>query len=254
MGRYVIQVLEGGQTSVGADHKRPLTAFVVVAVVAVILLVTSVRSQAASGWLDRRLPSSFVAGAQGAVSHGMNQVVRHGTVLVHRARGDASPAEETIVAATVIGKDVPSVVPVHPAGPPAITHSESVPGPSADGSSTDNPEQSTSPQPQEPAEDPAELAGGDTSGHHGNDGRHDGRQDRRRGEGHGHHGHHGHHGDQGDGSDGWHGDQSGPGGDQSGPGGDQSGPGDDQGGPGDDPGDDQGDAGTGDEGDPGTQE
>ena len=43
----------------GADRKGPLAAFIVVAIVAAILLVTSVRSQAAPGWL--RAPASTFA-------------------------------------------------------------------------------------------------------------------------------------------------------------------------------------------------
>jgi hypothetical protein len=51
-----------GDTSVGAEHKGPLAAFVVIAVIAAVLLVTSVRSQAAPGWLDLgRIPASVVA-------------------------------------------------------------------------------------------------------------------------------------------------------------------------------------------------
>ena len=70
----------------GADHKGPLAAFVVVAVIAAVLLVTSVRSQAASGWLNRHLPASVVAGHTGRRSAtASSQVVRHGAVLVHRA-------------------------------------------------------------------------------------------------------------------------------------------------------------------------
>lgn len=46
----------------GAEHKGPLAAFVVIAVIAAVLLVTSVRSQAAPGWLDpRKIPASVVA-------------------------------------------------------------------------------------------------------------------------------------------------------------------------------------------------
>ena len=52
----------------GTDRKRPLAAFLVVAVIAVVLLVTSVRSQAASGWLNRRLPASVVAVVPGPAS------------------------------------------------------------------------------------------------------------------------------------------------------------------------------------------
>ena len=36
----------------GADRRGPLAAFVVIAIVAAILLVTSVRSHASPGWLD----------------------------------------------------------------------------------------------------------------------------------------------------------------------------------------------------------
>ncbi len=75
----------------GAERKGPLAAFIVVAIIAVILLVTSVRSQAAPGWLDRRLPSSVVAvvpspdsGLWGAVGNGMERIAAHGVVLVHR--------------------------------------------------------------------------------------------------------------------------------------------------------------------------
>lgn len=42
----------------GADRKGPLAAFIVVAIIAAILLITSVRSQAATGWLGRAVPST----------------------------------------------------------------------------------------------------------------------------------------------------------------------------------------------------
>jgi hypothetical protein len=35
---------------VGVDRKGPLVAFIVVAIIAAVLLITSVRSQAAPGW------------------------------------------------------------------------------------------------------------------------------------------------------------------------------------------------------------
>jgi len=68
---------------VGADRKGPLAAFIVVAIIAAILLITSVRSQAATGWLDRALPST--PGVVRAVGGGLDQVVEHGAALVHRA-------------------------------------------------------------------------------------------------------------------------------------------------------------------------
>jgi cytoskeletal protein RodZ len=57
---------------VGADHKGPLAAFVVVAIIAAVLLVTSVRSQAEPGWQHLR---RLVAGpaAQAVMPHGVQQ-------------------------------------------------------------------------------------------------------------------------------------------------------------------------------------
>jgi hypothetical protein len=72
---------------VGADRRGPLAAFIIVAVIAGILLVTSVRSQAAPGWLDAvGLPATVAASP---VTGGLDQIVREGVVLVHRADTDA---------------------------------------------------------------------------------------------------------------------------------------------------------------------
>jgi hypothetical protein len=72
---------------VGADRRGPLAAFIVVAVIAGILLVTSVRSQAAPRWLDPGgLPATVVAAP---VTGGLDQIVREGVVLVHRAKTDS---------------------------------------------------------------------------------------------------------------------------------------------------------------------
>jgi hypothetical protein len=47
---------------VGANRRGPLAAFVVIAIIAAILLVTSVRSQASPGWLDPdQVPATAVA-------------------------------------------------------------------------------------------------------------------------------------------------------------------------------------------------
>jgi hypothetical protein len=43
---------------VGADRKGPLAAFIVIAIIAAILLITSVRSQAATAWVGRNLPTA----------------------------------------------------------------------------------------------------------------------------------------------------------------------------------------------------
>jgi hypothetical protein len=96
---------------VGADRKGPLAAFVVIAIIAAVLLVTSVRSQAAPGWLDpERVPASVVAAPPvadphlwAAVTSGVHHVVRGGVVLVKQATSDDSVAEDTdfsLVAAT----------------------------------------------------------------------------------------------------------------------------------------------------------
>jgi hypothetical protein len=81
---------------VGADRRGPLAAFVIVALIAAILLVTSVRSQAAP-WLR----STVVAGPVGephlwsSVTGGVDQVVRSGTVLVRKAAGSTSDPTRT---------------------------------------------------------------------------------------------------------------------------------------------------------------
>jgi hypothetical protein len=55
---------------VGANRRGPLAAFVVIAIIAAILLVTSVRSQAAPGWLDPdRIPATAVASPSAAAPH-----------------------------------------------------------------------------------------------------------------------------------------------------------------------------------------
>lgn len=73
----------------GTDRKGPLAAFVVIAIVAAILLVTSVRSQAEPPWLDQdELPATVVAAPpisdplQWAPVVTLGQVVEHGVVLV----------------------------------------------------------------------------------------------------------------------------------------------------------------------------
>jgi hypothetical protein len=80
---------------VGAERKGPLVAFIIVAIIAVILLVTSVRSQAAPGWLDRRLPASVVA-----VGDGMSRIVAQGVVLVHRTSPEHAAADDGVVTAS----------------------------------------------------------------------------------------------------------------------------------------------------------
>jgi hypothetical protein len=121
---------------VGADRKGPLAAFVVIAIIAAILLVTSVRSQAAPGWLDPdQLPATVVAAPPvtdpklwGSVTEGVRQVVRKGAVLVHKATSDPSEADDPSVTIT-------SPVTQQPVTPAATTrhrsrhHRRSAPAP-----------------------------------------------------------------------------------------------------------------------------
>jgi hypothetical protein len=77
----------------GADRRGPLAAFIIVAIVAAILLVTSVRSQAAP-WLTPERFSASVAGPAlephlwGSVTGGLDDVVQAGAVLVRKASPD----------------------------------------------------------------------------------------------------------------------------------------------------------------------
>jgi hypothetical protein len=86
---------------VGADRRGPLAAFVIVALIAAILLVTSVRSQAAP-WFSARM----VAGPAiephlwGSVTGGVDQVVRDGTVLVRKVAGPAAQDRTRTAAAS----------------------------------------------------------------------------------------------------------------------------------------------------------
>jgi hypothetical protein len=102
--------LEGEHASVGTDRKGPLAAFVVIAVVAAILLVTSVRSQAKPQWFDPGEPSPTVVAAP-PISDPLRwvpvapvgQVVEHGVVLAKKAVSDPTQVQEAaaVVVSTV---------------------------------------------------------------------------------------------------------------------------------------------------------
>ena len=88
------------------DRRGPLAAFIVVAVIAAILLVTSVRSQAAPGWL--RAPTATVADLPapnevwtGASDH-VRQAVRHGLLLVHKTETADSGLAAAVVRPAVL--------------------------------------------------------------------------------------------------------------------------------------------------------
>jgi len=166
---------------VGAERKGPLAAFIVVAIIAVILLVTSVRSQAAPGWLDRRLPASVVAvvpssdsGLWGASGNGMERIAAHGVVLVHDAPSEQATHDDVVTASVSEGVVRPMR---HGSSPQPGPATQAARGPHRD---------------RPPGSDPGDRAGTDavpltsTAGHHG----------RHLGWGHGHeHGHgpgHGH--------------------------------------------------------------
>src|SRR5262245_19099534 len=118
-----------GDTSVGADRKGPLAAFVVIAIIAAVLLVTSVRSQAAPGWLDPdKLPASVVAapGAEphlwSAVTGGVDQVVQDGVVLARKATSAATAGQDTTTAAIGASTSVASTTTSSDAVRPARHH------------------------------------------------------------------------------------------------------------------------------------
>jgi hypothetical protein len=84
---------------VSTEHKGPLAAFIVVAVIAGILLVTSVRSQAATGWLVDQLPTAaVVVSAPGAATDGLIAAIGSvdpGAVLVPKAEAGTPPAPQS---------------------------------------------------------------------------------------------------------------------------------------------------------------
>jgi hypothetical protein len=140
---------------VGADRRGPLAAFVVIAVIAAVLLVTSVRSQAAPGWLDPdNLPAVVVAGPPATDPHvwvaatsAIPQVVEHGVVLVAKMTSEEStPAEAATLTtagdpldATGTEAGDSGVVPAtHPAraphpGPPPHAHTTGTSEPTTHG-------------------------------------------------------------------------------------------------------------------------
>jgi hypothetical protein len=79
---------------VGADRRGPLAAFIILAVIAVILLVTSVRSQAAAGWFHTTLVAGPVHEPHlSDVTGDVTKVVEDGAVLARKAAVDTSEHE-----------------------------------------------------------------------------------------------------------------------------------------------------------------
>jgi hypothetical protein len=88
---------------VGADRKGPLAAFVVIAIIAAILLVTSVRSQAAP--VPDQLPASVVAAPPApdvhlwvSVTSRVHEIVQDGVVLGRKATSEPSDDQDATVA------------------------------------------------------------------------------------------------------------------------------------------------------------
>lgn len=105
----------------GTDRKGPLAAFVVIAIVAAILLVTSVRSQAEPPWVDHdQLPATVVAAPpiddplRWAPVVTVGQVVEDGVVLAPKA----TPAPTAVPASAVL---VPAAATSYDGSVPATT-------------------------------------------------------------------------------------------------------------------------------------
>lgn len=104
----------------GADRRGPLAAFIILAVIAVILLVTSVRSQAASGWFR----TTVVAGplsepnpwGTGDVAQGVQNGVSAGVVSQRVAPAKPSARHQV---AGAHRPDRPASTPQRPGGSPA---------------------------------------------------------------------------------------------------------------------------------------
>jgi len=209
---------------VGADRRGPLAAFVVIAIIAAVLLVTSVRSQAAPGWLiPGKLPAAVVAGPVtephmwGAVTSRVHQVVHDGVVLAHRAttgsRDEGDGTTEVISGSTRVasppatgdaeesethqaGQTHPVTTHPHPAGSTHPPAHDVAPPPAAE--TPETPEAPGTPEPpSDPAvsePDPTEVP--DTHDHgrhlgwdhgHGHDADEPDAQDSEHGHGNGHH-------------------------------------------------------------------
>ena len=94
----------------GADRKGPLAAFVVVAIVAAVLLITSVRSQAAPGFFDPPIPATIMAAPRAA------------TGLLHSIDSDARQvAHQGLAVARKVGVPVSSDDSVTTASPATPT-------------------------------------------------------------------------------------------------------------------------------------
>jgi hypothetical protein len=137
---------------VGAEHKGPLAAFVVIAVIAGVLLVTSVRSQAAPGWLiPDEIPAAVVAGpllslASGDPGESSDGVPasHDGSGSVHQAHSATGSTAATLPAVhTVVHSSIQPAVhgraraTHHPAyhhpsrhhGPATVLHPDPAPAP-----------------------------------------------------------------------------------------------------------------------------
>jgi hypothetical protein len=104
---------------VSADRKGPLVAFIVVAIIAAILLVTSVRSQAATGWFRRALPATHAV--VHAVDGGLDRAVHQGSALVRTATDQGSTTPDSPSDAPAPSSHHPSR-PSHPSATATAPH------------------------------------------------------------------------------------------------------------------------------------
>ena len=105
----------------GADRRGPLAAFIVVAIIAAILLVTSVRSQAAPSLLTSPLrddvvvvPAPPTSQLWSSVSRHAGRVVHQGVVLAHKARQVPAVGAATLTPVTT-GAPASPIRAAHPA-------------------------------------------------------------------------------------------------------------------------------------------
>lgn len=120
----------------GAEHKGPLAAFVVIAVIAGVLLVTSVRSQAAPGWLiPDEIPAAVVAGPLLSLASGARGESSDGVPASHDGSGSVHQAHSATGSTAATLPAVHTAVHTayhHPSrhhGPATVLHPHPAPAP-----------------------------------------------------------------------------------------------------------------------------
>lgn len=117
----------------GADRRGPLAAFIILAIIAVILLVTSVRSQAAPGWFHTTVVAGPVSEPHLWGLGDATEVVEDGVVLVRAVSHGSAPATSS-TRRQVTGSprhDLPASTPQQPAKAPTGDGATERPGDTA---------------------------------------------------------------------------------------------------------------------------